>query len=451
MLENKKIRIANGQGFWGDSPQAPLDLVKNGDIDYLTMDYLAEVTMSIMQKQKNKNSLLGYAKDFIDFLELSLVDIKKKNIKIVTNAGGVNPVQCRLEILKLSKRLGIDIKVGIITGDDIFNNIHDMVADGVSLNNLDNNKPINDILNSICSANVYIDSFNISDALSKGADIVLAGRVSDPGLVLGPCIYEFNWSRLDYNLIACGTVAGHIIECGAQCSGGNYSRWYEVNDLSNVGYPIIEMEKDGNFIVTKHKKSGGLVNRFTVSEQILYELGDPENYISPDVIVDFTTISLEDLGNNQVKVGGIRGKKPTDSFKVSINYHKGYKATGQITISGPNAIKKSNLIVEIIWDRLKRKGLDYSKKNSEFIGHNSCHKGIGTEETDPNEIVLRISVMDQDKNKVNEFGKEIAPLITNGPPGVTGFSGGRPKAQDVIAYWPSLIKKKYIKTQVTIF
>lgn len=451
MLENKSIRIANGQGFWGDSPQAPLDLVSNGNIDYLTMDYLAEVTMSIMQKQKNKNPKLGYAKDFIDFLEKSLIDIKQKHIKVVTNAGGVNPIECRHEILKLAKKLGIDIKVGIITGDDIFNNINELISKGASLDNLDSNQPINEILNDICSANVYIDSFNISEALSLGSDIVLAGRVSDPGLVLGPCMYEFNWSRNDYDLIACGTVAGHIIECGAQCSGGNYSKWYEVDNLSNVGYPIIDMQHDGNFIVTKSQNSGGLVNRFTVSEQILYELGDPKNYISPDVVVDFTTIRLEDLGKNQVKVAGIKGKKPTDTFKVSINYHKGYKAVGQITISGPSAIKKANMITEIIWDRLRRKGLDYSKKNSEFIGYDSCHRGIDSEKFEPSEIVLRISVMDSDINKVNEFGKEIAPLITNGPPGVTGFSGGRPKAQEVIAYWPSLINKKYIKTEVTIF
>tara|TARA_B100001287_G_C22656260_1_gene517869 strand:+ start:216 stop:1571 length:1356 start_codon:yes stop_codon:yes gene_type:complete len=451
MLENKIIRIANGQGFWGDSPQAPLDLVADGNIDYLTMDYLAEVTMSIMQKQKNKNPSLGYAKDFIDFLEKSLIDINQKKIKVVTNAGGVNPEECRKKILKLAKKLGIDIKVGIIIGDDIYKDIDKFIEKGTSFNNLDSLQPISDIKDDICSANVYIDSFNISEALSQGADIVLAGRASDPGLVLGPCIYEFNWSKNDYDLIACGTVAGHIIECGAQCSGGNYSKWYEVNDLSNIGYPIIEMQKDGNFIVTKNKNSGGLVNRFTVSEQILYELGDPKNYISPDVIVDFTSIKLDDLGNNQVKVEGIKGKKPTNTFKVSINYHRGYKAVGQITVSGPSAIKKANMITEIIWDRLSRKGLEYSKKNSEFIGFNSCHRGIDKEELDPSEIVLKISVMDSDKNKVNEFGKEIAPLITNGPPGVTGFSGGRPKAQEVIAYWPSLIDKKYIKTEVTIF
>ena len=451
MLDNKKIKIANGQGFWGDSPQAPIDLVNAGKIDYLTMDYLAEVTLSIMQKQKNKNPKAGYARDFIEFLKKSLIDIKEKKIKIITNAGGVNPVECRYEILKIAEELGIEIKVAAITGDDIFNKINSLVSDGADLSNLDSGDSISPILNDICSANVYIDSFNISEALHLGADIVLAGRVSDPGLVLGPCLYEFNWSKEDYDLLACGTVAGHIIECGAQCSGGNYSKWYEVNDLSNIGYPIIEMSSNGDFIVTKGDEFGGLINKFTVCEQILYELGDPENYISPDVVVDFTTISVQDLGGNRVSINGIKGKKPTDTFKVSINYHKGYKAIGQITVSGPDAIKKGNLIADIIWDRLSRKGFNYNKKKVEFIGYNSCHRGIGSSYQDPSEIVLRIGVMDNDKNKVNEFGKEIAPLITNGPPGVTGFSGGRPKAQEVIAYWPTLIDKNIIETKVDLF
>ena len=451
MLENKKIRIANGQGFWGDSSQAPIDLVNSGNIDYLTMDYLAEVTMSIMQKQKNKNPKAGYARDFIDFLRTSLGTIKKNKIKVITNAGGVNPIQCRQEILKIAAELGLDIKVAAITGDDIFSDIDSFISSGVTLNNLDSGESIDSISQSICSANVYIDSFNIAEALKLDVDIVLAGRVSDPGLVLGPCIYEFSWSEDDYDLLACGTVAGHIIECGAQCSGGNYSRWYTVDNLSKVGYPIIEMSQNGEFIVTKDNNFGGLINKFTVCEQILYELGDPENYISPDVVVDFTTISVKDLGDNKVLVDGIKGKKPTDTFKVSINYHKGYKAVGQLTISGPDAMQKANLIVNIIWDRLSRKGFEYDKKKSEFIGHDSCHRGIGEYPDNPSEIVLRIGVMDKDRNKVNEFGKEIAPLITNGPTGVTGFSGGRPKAQEVIAYWPTLIDKKIIKTEVICF
>ena len=448
MLANKKIRIANGQGFWGDSSQAPIDLVNCGNIDYLTMDYLAEVTLSIMQKQKNKNSKAGYALDFISFLEKSLLKIKKNKIKIVTNAGGVNPVECKRRILDIADKLGVEIKVATISGDDIFAKMDDLIAKGVNFKNLDSGRNIKEVISNVCSANVYIDSFNISNALRLDADIVLAGRVSDPGLVLGPCIYEFGWTDNDYDLLAAGTVAGHIVECGAQCSGGNYSKWHEIEDLSNIGYPIVEMESNGSFIVTKDEKFGGLVNRFTVSEQILYELGDPENYISPDVVVDFTSIKISEIGKNKVLVSNVKGKEPTDTYKVSINYHKGYKSVGQLTVSGPRALDKAKLISNLVWSRLSRRGIDFDKKNTEFIGYNSCHKNLGSLSDNPSEVVVRIGVMDKNRDKVNEFGKEIAPLITNGPPGVTGFAGGRPKAQDVIAYWPALIDKKKIKTEV---
>ena len=451
MLMERVIKIANGQGFWGDSPQAPIDLVQNCDIDYLTMDYLAEVTLSIMQKQKNKNPKAGYALDFIKFLKVALHDIKTKKIKIVTNAGGVNPSQCTKEIIKLAKELGVNLKIAVIRGDDILESLEDMMSNNVDLKNLDTNQELNKVFNDVCSANVYIDSFNISEALKMGADIVLTGRVSDPGLVLGPCIYEYGWSKTDYDLLASGTVAGHIIECGAQCSGGNFSRWYDIDNLANVGYPIVQMQSDGNFIVTKDEKFGGLINRYTVSEQVLYEMGDPENYISPDVVVDFTSIKLDEVDDNKVLVSNVKGKKPTDTFKVSINYHKGFKSVGQLTVSGPMALKKANLINDLIWERLERKGCFYEKKNTEYIGYDSCHKEIARNDMDPAEIVIRIGVMDKDKGKVNEFGKEIAPLITNGPPGVTGFSGGRPKAQEVIAYWPSLIDKKLINTNIEVF
>ena len=448
---NKVLKIANGQGFWGDSSQAPIDLVEKADIDYLTMDYLAEVTLSIMQKQKNKNPNAGYALDFILFLKKTLPVIKNKGIKVVTNAGGVNPHECRNQILTLAKDLNIDIKIAVISGDDIFLDLKNMVNEGVELNNLDTNQDISSVIDDVCSANVYIDSFNIAKALKLEADIVLTGRASDPGLVLGPCIYEFEWGEKDYDLLASGTVAGHIIECGAQCSGGNHSRWDQIEDLSNIGYPIVSIKPNGEFTVSKDSKFGGLINKFTVCEQILYELGDPENYISPDVVVDFTSINVLDLNDDKVLVTGVKGKPPTDTYKVSINYHKGYKGVGQLTVSGPEAIRKAQLIKDLIWSRLLRRGIDFDKKNTEFIGYNSCHKSLDSLSKNPSEVVIRIGVMDKDRDKVNEFGKEIAPLITNGPPGVTGFSGGRPKAQEVIAYWPTLIDKNKIQTKVDVF
>ena len=444
------IRIGNGQGFWGDSIDAPVRLAKDGPLDYLTLDYLAEVTLSIMQRQKLKNPNAGYARDFLDLVERILPEISDKGVKVITNAGGVNPQSCRFELIQLAKSSGKEIKIGVIQGDDIFPTLAELRKEGVSFENMDTGTDFDSIMDKVYSANVYINSSTISDALDKGAQIVLAGRVSDPGLALGPCIYEFGWKDQDYDLLAAGTLAGHIIECGAQCTGGNYSRWQDVPNLANVGYPIIEMQPNGKFCITKHENSGGLINRETIGEQVLYEMGDPNHYISPDVCVDFTSFRINDLGSNKVSISNVSGLAPTDTYKVSISYFAGYKATGQLTISGPNAYEKAQLTAEIIWKRLKNSGVTFEDTSTEYLGLSSCHGEINALPSQINEVVLRLGVKDSDKNKVNRFGKELAPVITSGPPGITGFSGGRPKAQEIIAYWPTLIPKELVHTSVDV-
>ena len=444
---SKIIRIGNGQGFWGDSIDAPVNLSRGGPLDYLTLDYLAEVTLSIMQKQKVKNSDAGFATDFIELIRRMLPEIQQNNLKIITNAGGVNPHACRDELLKLTSN---KIKIGVIQGDDIYSDIHSYRAKGVSFNHMDTGKSFNEIEDKVYSANVYINSFTIAQALEKGAQIILAGRVSDPGLVLGPCMYEYGWKQDQYDLLAAGTLAGHISECGAQCTGGNYSNWWEVPDMANLGYPIIEMHADGKFAITKHKNTGGLVNRETVLEQVLYEMGDPKHYISPDVCVDFTSFNLTDRGNDRVEITGVKGSDPTGTYKVSISYFAGYKASSQLTVSGPDAYEKAQLTSEIIWERLKNAGMDFEDTSTEYLGLSSCHGDINPLPVQINEVVLRLGVKDHDKEKVNRFGKEIAPVITSGPPGITGFSGGRPKAQEIIAYWPALIPKELIHTTVDV-
>jgi len=444
------IRIGNGQGFWGDSIDAPVRLAKDGPLDYLTLDYLAEVTLSIMQRQKLKNPNAGYARDFLDLVERILPEISDKGVKVITNAGGVNPQSCRSELIQLAKSSGKEIKIGVIQGDDIFPTLAELRKKGVSFENMDTGADFDSIMDKVYSANVYINSSTISDALDKGAQIVLAGRVSDPGLALGPCIYEFGWKDQDYDLLAAGTLAGHITECGAQCTGGNYSRWQDVPNLANVGYPIIEMQPNGNFCITKHENSGGLINRETIGEQVLYEMGDPNHYISPDVCVDFTSFRINDLGSNKVSISNVSGLAPTDTYKVSISYFAGYKATGQLTISGPNAYEKAQLTAEIIWKRLKNSGVTFEDTSTEYLGLSSCHGEINALPSQINEVVLRLGVKDSDKNKVNRFGKELAPVITSGPPGITGFSGGRPKAQEIIAYWPTLIPKELVHTSVDV-
>ena len=444
---NKIIKIGNGQGFWGDSIDAPIKLAQNSDINYLTLDYLAEVTMSIMQKQKIRNPNAGYAQDFIELIKKILPQIKNKNLKIITNAGGANPHACREELIKV---LGGNVKIGVIEGDDIFDKLNFIHSNEVKLANMETGQKFLKIKEQVTSANAYIHSFSIAEALSCGAQIVLAGRVSDPGLTLGPCIYEFDWKEDEYDKLASGTLAGHIIECGAQCTGGNFSKWRDVPDMANIGYPIIEIDNTGEFHISKTKNTGGLINKETVAEQILYEMGDPKNYISPDVCVDFTSFDLKEVTLNRVKVSNVKGKKPTDTYKVSISYFAGYKAHGQLTISGPDAYDKAKLTSKIIWGRLSAAGYDFDEKLTEYLGLSSCHGDINKIPSEINEIVLRLSVRDKDKGKVDRFGKEIAPVITTGPPGITGFSGGRPKAQEIIAYWPTLIPKKIITTKITV-
>ena len=444
------IRIGNGQGFWGDSVDAPVNLAKDGPLDYLTLDYLAEVTLSIMQRQKLKNLNAGYARDFIDLIRRILPEIQENGLKVITNAGGVNSQACREQLLKLSEDSGNTIKIGVIQGDDIFPELQSIRSNGVSFDHMDSGQSFDEIADKVYSANVYINSFTISEALEKGAQIVLAGRVSDPGLALGPCAYEFGWKNNDYDKIAAGTLAGHITECGAQCTGGNFTNWKDVPNMANLGYPIIEMEENGKFTITKHKDTGGLVNQETITEQVLYEMGDPKNYISPDVCVDFTSFSLKDRGNDRVEVNDVKGSESTNTYKVSISYFAGYKASGQLTVSGPLAYEKAQLTADIIWKRLKKAGCKFDDTSTEYLGISSCHGDIKPVPKEINEVVLRLGVKDYDKDKVNRFGMEIAPVITSGPPGVTGFSGGRPKAQDIVAYWPTLIPKQLVKTTVDV-
>jgi len=445
------IRIANAQGFWGDSVDAPVTMVRSGPIDYLTLDYLAEVTMSIMQRQKSKNPQNGYAKDFVDVMREIFPDVLEKGIKVITNAGGVNLDSCLEALRSTAKDLGISgLKIGIVKGDDILDRLDELLNNGAPLANMDTGLSLKEIRDSIVSANVYLGAAPIAEALSQGADIVITGRVTDTGLTLAPMIYEFGWNSDDFDLLAAGTVAGHILECGAQSTGGNYSRWWDVPDYSNIGYPIVEASSDGSFVITKHDGTGGLINRESVSEQLLYEMGAPTNYITPDCVVDFTSIALEEEGNDRVRITGVKGGAATDTFKVSINHFVGYKASGSLTISGPFAVDKAKKCAEIIWERLKQAGCKYEETNTEFLGLDSSHGTINPIPEQVNEVVLRLGVRDSDKSAVERFGKELAPVITNGPPGITGFAGGRPRPQNIYAYWPALLKKELIKAEVSV-
>lgn len=449
-----KIRIASGQGFWGDLIEAPYLQVTRGQIDYLVMDYLAEVTMSILQKQKNKNPNTGYAKDIPPLMKRILPYCVEKNIKVITNGGGVNPEACANEILAVAKELGIEkLKIAVILGDDIRTRIDELVPGGHPLKNMETGESIEEVKDKLLSANVYFGAFPIVEALKRGADIVITGRTTDTGLTLAPMIFEFGWKETDYDLLSAGTVAGHILECGAQASGGNFlGDWQSIENFAEIGFPIAEAFPDGSFIVTKHESLGGRVSFETVAEQLVYEIGDPVNYITPDCVADFTSIKLNDLGGNRVKVHSIKGTKETEFYKVSCSYADGYSASGSLTYSWPDALTKAKAADKILRERMDRLKLKFDEIRTEFVGYNSCHGPLARSMNEDliNELMMRIAVRSHDFESVERFGKEIAPLILTGPPAVTGFAGGRPKPSEVVAYWPALLSKKVVTPIVKI-
>ncbi len=450
---DKKVLVANGQGFWGDSILGPVRLVNEGPIHYLTLDYLAEVTMSIMQKQKLRNPSAGYATDFVRMLRRILPQCKAKGIKVIANAGGVNPRACRDAIKEVLKELGLSgIKIGIVEGDDILDQLDGLIADGEELANMDNGQPLSTIVEKVSSANVYIGAQPIVEALRQGADIVVTGRSTDPSLVLAPLIYEFGWSLDDFDKLAAGTIAGHILECGAQCTGGNYTHWQKVKDMARIGYPVVEACADGSFVVTKHEGTGGLVNVETISSQLVYEMGDPACYLGPDCTADFTSIQLQQEGIDRVRISGVKGRAPTDTYKVSMSYVNGYKIFGQLTVAGPDAIGKARLCAQVVFARAAMDGADIpeDKRFVELLGTSICHDGIMPAPENPGEVVLRIGAKGEDKAQLDRLGQEIVPLVTSGPPGVTGFAGGRPRATEIISYWPALIGKNKVSTHITV-
>jgi hypothetical protein len=454
MSERQSIRIASGQGFWGDRLQAPAEQVRRGPIDYLMLDYLAEVTMSIMQKQRSRDPSQGYARDFVPLMGDILPDCVEKNIRVVANAGGVNSDACAEAVLAEARKAGLTgrAKVGLVSGDDIMHRLEELLERGHELRNMDTGAPLSDVMGSIQSANAYIGAKPIVDALNRGAHVVITGRSTDTALTYAPMMHAFGWSADAHDKLAAGVVAGHINECGAQASGGNsLIAWRDIDDLSDVGYPIIEAYPDGTFIVTKHAGTGGRVNRQIVAEQILYEMGDPRTYITPDVVADFTSIHLDDDGPDRVRVHGIRGGPATDKLKVSISYNAGYKAVGTLVYAWPDAAEKAMMADRILRERLDRMGAKFDEIRTELVGWNSTHGHLaGPPPADLPEVELRVAVRAATKAPVEAFTREIAPLILTGPPSVTGFAGGRPRVQDVVAYWPALVDRTEIEPHLLV-
>lgn len=415
------ISIGNAQGFWGDRDDAAAELLqKNPTLDYLTLDYLAELSLSIMAIQKQKDPSLGYAKDFFKVIE-SIIPFWKNGskVKIVTNAGGLNPRGCAEGVKKILQENGIEKQIGIVYGDDV-------------LEFFPGKK--------YTTANAYLGAAPCVEALQKGAEIVITGRVADPSLTVAPAVYEFGWKEDDWNKIASATLAGHLIECGPQLTGGIATHWLELPDPSRIDYPVVTIDQSGEF-----KVSGNHISLKSVKEQLLYEIGDPSRYLSPDVTVSLMDVVLSELPNGYIGVKGVKGSAPTVTYKVSATCPAGYKCEGTLVIVGKNAVAKARKSGQILIDRIKP-----LRSHVEVIGAGDLYPGLLPQNPDATEVVLRVAAADPDPKKLELFAKQFAPFVTSGPPGTTGYSGGRPKVRPQFAYHPELIEKRLVKPQVEL-
>lgn len=440
------LKIGNASGYWGDDPDALFRQVEGGGLDYISMDFLAEITMSIMRKQKNRDPEAGYARDFIPMLERVLPKLLKDKTKIITNAGGINPAACAAAVSAMAKKLGLNPKIAVVYGDDIMERLDELKGKGCAFANMETGQAFGDIATRMEAANVYFGAAPVVEALQWDPDIVLTGRVTDTGITVAAMVHEFGWSLQDWDKLASGIVGGHIIECGSQSTGGNFSDWHLVPSFKKIGYPILEVSADGSFVVTKHPGTGGLVSVDTVREQLFYEMGDAKAYITPDVVADFSTIRLEPAGKDRVRVSGVKGYEPTDSYKVSMAYADGYKCVGEIGISGPDARRKAEAFAGIFWDRL---GTAFEATETEYFGYNAFHRSMGHAE-DGQEIILRLGARDRDEKKLKRLGKMVPSVILGGPPGVT-ILGGVPAVREIVSYWPALMPKTAITPEIALY
>lgn len=433
------IRIANAAGFWGDWLEAPRRLVAAAEVDYLTLEYLAELTLSILAAQRERDPLAGYASDFLDVLTTLVPALHAQpQLRIVTNAGGTNPLACARAAADLLTRHGLGAtRLGVVSGDDITAKIPAWQAAGYDFANLDSGQPLSALGRPLCSAHAYLGAGPIADALGRDARIVITGRVADASLTLGPALHAFGWSRSDWHRLAGASVAGHLIECGAQVTGGYSVRWQDY-DLVDVGYPIAELAADGSSVITKPPGTGGGVDRRTVVEQLVYEIGDPAHYLTPDVDVDFTAVEVEPLGPDRVAVRGAAGRPPPDTLKVSAAYRDGFQSSGQLLVAGPDCVAKARATADILLRRLELAGFRLARTHVELLGESTTS------------VVLRIAAHDPDRAAVERFTKEFAPLITSGPAGLAGYAVGRSPVRPVFAYWPTCVPRAWIEPVVQV-
>lgn len=448
--DERVVKIGCASGFWGDTNTAAFQLVHLTDINYLVFDYLSEITMSIMAKAKMVEPKHGYALDFVSRVMAPLLKkIAEKKIKVISNAGGVNPLACRDALQKIIKEYGLDLKIAVVLGDDLLpkheqlkqRNIQEMFSD----------EPLPE---QVASSNAYLGAVAIRDALDLGADIVITGRVVDSAVVLAPLLHEYKWSLDDYDKLAQGSLAGHVIECGAQCTGGNFTDWHLVQGFDNMGFPVVEVSEDGSFVVTKPQGTGGLVSAATVAEQIVYEIGNPQAYLLPDVIADFSQVHLEQVGEHRVRVTGATGQAPTAQYKVSATYPDGYRVLVSFLIAGREAPQKAQAIADAILTKCEsvlamRSVPPFSEKSVEILGIESTY-GAHAQALNSREVVVKIAVKHMFKEACMFFASEIAQASTGMAPALAGIVGGRPKASPVVKLFSFLIDKNQVNVEIDL-
>ncbi len=446
------IRIASASGYWGDWSQAPGLQIRSGPIDYLVLDYLAEVTLSIMSRQRAKDPNTGYATDFLTDVGTLLPEIVEKKIKVIANAGGVNPRSCAKAFLNIAREKGLSgIRVAVVEGDDVLSLLNGRPDDPAIASLTADEKPYPEVQDRLTAAHAYLGCAPVVEALQADADIVITGRVSDPGLFLAPIVHHFEIAGDDWDSHAFGTVVGHILECGGQASGGNFlGGWETVPDLDRLGFPIAEVHDKSHATITKHESLGGLVNEAVVKEQLVYEIGDPKMYATPDCYADFTTIQLSDEGDNRVGVAGVKGNGRPEKLKVAGYYEDGWMVSGQISYPWPDAEKKAQAAGELLKKRtINLTGDVFEEWRIETVGYNACHGNLSTSQS-PDEVTLRVAARSQDREACEVLGREFSPLVLTGPPGATGFAGGRPRPSRVHAYWAGLIPRDWVNPRVEV-
>ena len=446
------IRIGNGCGFYGDQIDAPKELVSSTNLDFLTLEYLAEVTLSMLARQREKDADRGHAWEFVDVLKSLLPQLDQpKPPKIITNAGGMNPLACARDLAAELENAGMgNMVLSAVSGDDLMPYLDDWIQDGELLSHLDHHRPLIEVADRLVSANAYLGAAPLVEALRAGAQIVVTGRVADASLAVAAAQYAFDWDSTELTSLAAATVAGHLIECGAQVTGGYSTNWSQY-DLTNVGYPIAEINQHGNLVITKPNGTGGAVNVHTVAEQLVYEIGDPSAYHTPDLVLDLTNVSLKQVADDRVAVEGAIGHHPTDHYKVSIAYRAGFRTSAQFVVYGPDCEQKSEAITRLILERTQQAGYSLERIHVERLGMGEAIPGLPPPNAAPmGELVLRICVSDPDPSAVERFRRELAPMATSGPAGIGGYTSVRQPVQPIYAFWPALIPKTRVDPLIKV-